>query len=58
MNAAENPEAFERRGYFAGLQGKPSLPGTYQEADRQAYERAYDLGRSARLAATAKASGQ
>jgi ribosome modulation factor len=39
----------ERRGYIAGLMGWPSLPGTYAEGDRRAYERGYDIGRRARL---------
>jgi hypothetical protein len=36
-------------GYIAGLMGRPSLPGTYAEGDRRAYERGYDIGRRARL---------
>lgn len=38
----------EGRGYIAGVLGHPSLPGTYVEAERQAYERAYDIGRRIR----------
>lgn len=38
----------EGRGYIAGMLGHPSLPGTYVEVERQAYERAYDIGRRIR----------
>lgn len=40
---------FVRDGYLDGFAGRPSLPGTYREAERRAYEEAYANGRQDRL---------